>query len=156
MIIIPYSIPIRPCATGKPVPVQYRSQHPTNVPQKVSFFGYYRVRIMGNATSTSDRSISVQAFFRNKRNNDETVIRLMFPVYYVSSKPSANELNLAQASWEMIKKSTSPIYMQKKAENCLNSFPFNNCKEWFSDLFYKRLFDVHPVRQIFCIQILHI
>ena len=71
---------------------------------------------------------------------------------------TADENELAKASWDAILKDNTPAYLarkaimansQKEAEEsssvgALSSEPLQSCKEWFTALFYERLFDVHP------------
>ena len=69
---------------------------------------------------------------------------------------TAEENDLAKASWEAILKDDTPAYLARKAaladsqkeerekSGALTSEPLQSCKEWFTALFYERLFDVHP------------
>lgn len=77
---------------------------------------------------------------------DEKVVRIMLPVYYHSAPLTAGEFALARNSWSMIITSSSPIFVKNILKG-LDQFPFFSCEEWFQELFYGRLFDVHPVRR---------
>ena len=69
---------------------------------------------------------------------------------------TADENDLAKASWEAILKDNTPAYLARRAaladsqkeeqekSGKLTSEPLQSCKEWFTALFYERLFDVHP------------
>jgi hypothetical protein len=72
----------------------------------------------------------------------------MLPVYYNPSSMTAAEVALAKESWQRVENDTSPIYLEKiKSTTFMKAF--TTCKDWFCDVFYERLFDVHPVSKIF-------
>jgi hypothetical protein len=70
------------------------------------------------------------------------VVKLMFPVYYVEERQSADELALAKLKWNMILNNTSEFFDQNKGKS---GFEQPNCMSMFYDTFYGRFFDVHPV-----------
>ena len=68
----------------------------------------------------------------------------MLPVYYNNTKLTPNEVELAKKSWEYISSDKAPVYLQKLENNSFTK-NYSTCVDWFIDIFYERLFDIHPV-----------
>jgi hemoglobin-like flavoprotein len=74
------------------------------------------------------------------------VVILLMPTYYTPSQVTHRDITLAQASWNLIlsnksiefvsQNSSSPQFQELYQGKCLN---------WFTDLFYQRFFDIHPI-----------
>jgi len=54
---------------------------------------------------------------------------------------TVHECSLARSSWDMILNHTAPVFVQLRDQP---DFPFGNCMIYFTHIFYKRLFDIHP------------
>lgn len=92
--------------------------------------------VMGSKYS-SDESIRV---FTNK---NESLVKLMLPIWHTNIPLSKEEMNSAKMLWNLIQLNASPEYVTLKVED--PNFPHKTCAEWFHTSFYKRLFDVHPI-----------
>lgn len=68
----------------------------------------------------------------------------MLPVYYTSVELTKLEVNLAKQSWDYMTEDIFPVYISNLSTMTF-AHAFPSCKDWFSELFYERLFDVHPV-----------
>jgi hypothetical protein len=68
----------------------------------------------------------------------------MLPVYYSSDGMTAAEVAMAKVSWDNIANDTSPVYLEKLTSTSFaRAYP--TCTDWFLEVFYERLFDIHPV-----------
>jgi hypothetical protein len=68
----------------------------------------------------------------------------MLPVYYTAEAISKDEVLLAKESWDNIANDTSPAYLEKLTSTSFaRAYP--TCTDWFLDVFYDRVFDIHPV-----------
>ena len=68
----------------------------------------------------------------------------MLPVYYDLGNLSTADVELAKISWQYIANDTAPVYIEKiENSDFLKKYP--TCIDWFTDIFYERLFDIHPV-----------
>lgn len=81
----------------------------------------------------------------SRYQNDEAIIRIMMPVYYIKDTLTLDEILMAKSSWENILNGVSKDFYNYKAKCRFEDFSYISPLEWFQDLFYKRLFDVHPV-----------
>ena len=68
----------------------------------------------------------------------------MFPVYYNPAALTAAEIATAKKAWDIIELDRSVVYLEKLHSTTFQK-AFPNSKDWFCDIFYERLFDVHPV-----------
>ena len=68
----------------------------------------------------------------------------MLPVYYRSEKLTPSEISLAKNTWDNISNDKSPAYVVNIADPDFHK-KYPTCIDWFTDLFYGRLFDIHPV-----------
>ena len=72
----------------------------------------------------------------------------MLPVYYTAEALTKDEVKLAKTSWEHIANDTSHVYLDKiTSSTFVKTYP--TCQDWFLDVFYERVFDVHPVNPIY-------
>lgn len=63
------------------------------------------------------------------------------PDWFKSEELRDIDIQEAQASWLMIVSSSGEEFLFRKRDP---SFTFSSCLVWFFDVFYNRLFDVHP------------
>ena len=74
----------------------------------------------------------------------------MLPVYYTAEDLRKEEVKMAKSSWEHIANDTSPVYLDKLTSSTFaKTYP--TCQDWFLDVFYERVFDIHPVRNNYII-----
>lgn len=78
------------------------------------------------------------------RSENKDIVRILMPVYYVADPITPEELDLVKLSWRLILEQTAPNYVENVYSG--KPFPYESCAHWFHTLFYKRLFDTHPVR----------
>lgn len=71
------------------------------------------------------------------------VVRLMMPVYFTEDAVTAEDLNVAKMTWDMVLNDTATNFIKRKRDD--PEFPYGSCMIMFYDSFYQRLFDVHPV-----------
>jgi hypothetical protein len=69
----------------------------------------------------------------------------MLPVYYTSVSLTAADVAIAKRTWEYVTQDTAPVYVSKLVEVVGFGKMYPTCLDWFTDLFYSRLFDIHPV-----------
>lgn len=69
----------------------------------------------------------------------------MMPVYYSPESLSDADFTLAQKCWEMILNNTAPRFVEKRKTDTEFRTKFTTCIMYFSECFYQRLFDVHPM-----------
>lgn len=79
----------------------------------------------------------------NLRPNEKEIIKLMLPVYFVATDPTAAEIQQASHAWELILNDKSPEFLRRKETD--PTFPHSSCMIFFYDTFYTRLFDMHPM-----------
>jgi hypothetical protein len=70
----------------------------------------------------------------------------MLPVYYTTETLNKDDIKLAENSWNYVANDTSPIYIEKLTSTTF-AHAYPTCKDWFLEVFYDRLFDIHPVMQ---------
>jgi len=100
---------------------------------------------MGGGASTSKSAYEVARKFKR---SDMDIVKLMMPVYFVEDRVDVRDIDLAKGVWTMIIDEKNPNFERQKlagleagAEG--EDLP-TSCMMWFYDIFYKRLFDVHP------------
>ena len=72
----------------------------------------------------------------------------MLPVYYDIGNLSTADVELAKITWDHIAYDTAPFYVEKiENKDFLKKYP--TCIDWFTDIFYERLFDIHPVSVLY-------
>lgn len=78
--------------------------------------------------------------------NIDFMVSLVMPLYYTKADLSAEEKEAAMNVWKLIINNRSDHFfamkekMQREGETC----PYNLCSDYFSEMFYVRLFDTHP------------
>eukprot|EP01040_Poterioochromonas_malhamensis_P011114 gene11114-12112_t len=84
---------------------------------------------------------SSKASVARLQKDEEEIVKLMFPIYY-DDKPLAKDVEaLVERTWGLILTDTAPGYLLKKEKP---GFCHSSSITYFSQLFYSRLFDVHP------------
>ncbi len=86
---------------------------------------------MGGFSSKSSNAL-------NLKKSEEEVIKLMFPVYYCDDMLTTEEDILVERAWNLVL-TDSALGFRLKAQRSHSS-----CIAYFYELFYNRLFDVHP------------
>jgi hypothetical protein len=75
--------------------------------------------------------------------NEQQIVNLMMPVYFNMEELTDEELALAASCWNLILNDKSEYFtnvLRKKKD-----FKHTSCIAYFYDIFYLRLFDVHPM-----------
>lgn len=72
----------------------------------------------------------------------EEIIAFVRPIFYTDDAITKEELDAATLVWKMILNNKSQHFLSLRAADP-NFVPLN-CMEYFYDIFYNRLFDVHP------------
>ena len=74
---------------------------------------------------------------------EKELVNVMMPVYYLHNEPvTAYDLNIAKENWNMILNNTAPGFHALKGTE---GFHHASSIMMFYDVFYSRLFDVHPL-----------
>lgn len=73
------------------------------------------------------------------------IIRLMMPVYYTEEPITPDEHYIAEQSWQKIVNNSAPEYVSHCQESQQFREKYATSIRFFSDCFYGRLFDVHPL-----------
>lgn len=83
------------------------------------------------------------SFFRSKKVavNDDPFERVL-PIYYTKQELTEAEFNAAHKAWSLVTSSRASTYVHLKKMNPL--FEFSNCSEYFYEIFYERLLEIHP------------
>jgi hypothetical protein len=114
---------------------------------------------MGGSISTSSISerISMSYTERGKDNmgrSEKEIVALMMPIYYVDIEVTNADIDLARNNWQMIIENTATPFLDgKKLARNSNEGLGTSAKEYpsslsmFFDVFYLRLFDIHPMCQ---------
>ncbi len=101
---------------------------------------------MGGTASAPEGSVHKSKRTANSlQKNLQDVVRLMMPVFYSSDNITDEELTAAQRSWEMILNNTAPAFVEKRKSDSEFRMKFTTCIMYFAEVFYARLFDVHPM-----------
>ena len=72
----------------------------------------------------------------------DPIVSLIMPVFYTKEVLTTEELSAATQCWKMIADNSSAHFDAMKASG---EVKFDTCLELYSDIFYHRLWDVHPV-----------
>jgi hypothetical protein len=70
------------------------------------------------------------------------ILPFVKPLYHTAQPFGPNERETAERTWKMILNNQCDNFSHVKASTL--NFPHANAIEWFYDIFYNRLFDVHP------------
>lgn len=90
---------------------------------------------MGSGSSTNGP-------VKNLHKSEHEIVKLMFPLYYSSQNITKDEHQMALASWEAILNDKSEEFLANKGTP---GFEYSSCVIFFYDMFYTRLFNVHPM-----------
>ncbi len=72
----------------------------------------------------------------------EEIEAFVRPIFYSAEDLTKDELDAAVAAWKMILNNRSQHFLNLRAAD--PNFGPLTCMEYFYDIFYNRLFDVHP------------
>lgn len=98
---------------------------------------------MGGILSSTNKPIQIP--IQQMGLSPDAAKFLVMPIYYTSEALSVDERESALVAWKMISSNKAPNYLaQKQADP---SFPYTLCSEFFYDIFFGRLNDVHPGAQ---------
>lgn len=103
---------------------------------------------MGATASTnsskepSSRSTSAHASLR-KAADEDTVVRLLLPVYFTNDTLTPEDIELVAKSWKLIAGNQVPLFSQMKKLD--PSVTAQSCIEYFGDEFSRRFLEVHPL-----------
>eukprot|EP01040_Poterioochromonas_malhamensis_P008009 gene8009-8657_t len=86
---------------------------------------------MGGFSSKSSNAL-------NLKKSEEEVVKLMFPVYYCDDMLTTEEDILVERAWNLVLTDGAFSYRLKAQRS------HSSCIAYFYELFYNRLFDVHP------------
>lgn len=104
---------------------------------------------MGGASSSAKASIREKTMTSRHDplagRDGREIIRLMMPVYYTEEPITADEHFFAEQAWQKIISNDAPAYAAYCAESPQFAEKYPSCIRFFSDCFYGRLFDVHPL-----------
>lgn len=75
--------------------------------------------------------------------SEAEIVNLMMPIYYVDLDVTQCDIDRAKVVWQMIINDTAPMFTALKGTD---GFEYQSSTMMFFDLFYNRLFDIHPVR----------
>lgn len=76
---------------------------------------------------------------------DHAAVKLMLPVYYSSAALTREDILMASNSWDLIESGAVPEYIRLQQCTPREEFPFTTAAAWFSNVYFSRLFDVHPL-----------
>lgn len=90
--------------------------------------------------SEDEGTVSMQS------SNIDVMISLVMPLYYSKASLTRDEKEAASYAWKLIIGNRSPHFLEMKEEMEREGkpFPYTLCADYFSDIFYARLFDTHP------------
>jgi hemoglobin-like flavoprotein len=87
----------------------------------------------------------------NSQNPEETkkrydeLLQMMMPVYYIDKPMDSEMLSMAKKTWESVAKDTGRHFKQLKKDP---AFKYEKCLDYFNEIFFVRLFDVHPMAKV--------
>ncbi len=73
---------------------------------------------------------------------------MMMPVFYIDKEMSAEQLTLARKSWNSISTDTSRHFNALRKKPDFDSKAYPTCISYFNEMFFQRLFDVHPMARV--------
>ena len=92
-----------------------------------------------STTATTYKSKLSSAWSGRSVSDDTLIVSIMLPLYYTKDKMNTKDLKLLVKSWDSILMDSSPVW-----QNVRGQVEFKTCREWFENVFYDRLFDIHP------------
>ena len=75
--------------------------------------------------------------------SEAEIVNLMMPIYYVDLEVTVEDISRAQVGWQMIIDDSAPMFVTLRGTE---GFSYQSSTMMFFDIFYNRLFDIHPVR----------
>ncbi len=102
---------------------------------------------MGGSASSSAAiaRAAEQARHDQMQKTEEEIIAFVMPVFYTKSELAAEEREAASSAWKLIVNNKSQHFLDIRTQRQNDpNFPHVTCLEYFYDIFYNRLFDVHP------------
>lgn len=103
---------------------------------------------MGGVVSNSSFNLIENSNQNNNKNLNEIVILLM-PTYYISKIVTKRDTKICQSCWNLILSNKTKEFLLKQQNNESNLIfqkKYNGkCLNWFTDIFFERFFDVHPI-----------
>lgn len=87
----------------------------------------------------------LQSTFRSSKvavKANKSPVESVLPIYYTKDELTDTELEAVLKVWGLITSSRAETYVHLRRFN--PSFGFSNCSEYFYQLFYDKLLDVHP------------
>ena len=120
-----------------------RSNHEPNL--EVSNTGLKVV--MPGLSREPSTSISTPKSTSSLPMTTEAAMALVMPIYYTKTELSADEKEAAVTVWKMIINNRCAHFslLKEQARVTGEDFPHVICSDYFSTLFYDRLFQVHPL-----------
>ena len=99
----------------------------------------------GNLSGTNKRmEVPLKASASSAKFSAETAKFLVMPIYYTKDALSAIELDAALSVWKDISSNKAQNFvLQKQTDSAFRS-KYALCSEYFYDIFFDRLSDVHP------------
>ena len=91
---------------------------------------------MGGGASQHDGARSIG-------RSEAEIVNLMMPIYYIDLEVTVEDIERASLVWQMIINDTAPMFVALKGTA---DFEYQSSTMMFFDLFYNRLFDIHPVK----------
>jgi len=96
---------------------------------------------MGSSISTTNKIMEISTL-KKEGINQEGAKFLVLPIYYTKVPITKKEFDAAVTVWKMISSNKAPNYLAQKLQN--PNFNYILCSEFFYDIFFERLQDVHP------------
>lgn len=100
---------------------------------------------MGGGQSIDNTSTKKGSTTSPLRKNLQSIVRLMMPVYYSVDPISPEEYEAAHKCWSMIMANTAPGFLLLRKGSVEFGRKYTTSIMYFSECFYARLFDVHPM-----------
>jgi hemoglobin-like flavoprotein len=100
---------------------------------------------MGSSPSTTAAIARAAEQLQNEqaKKTEEEIAQFVMPIFYTKDQITTEELAAATAAWKLIVNNKAKYFLAKKAADP-DRYPMMTCMEYFYDVFYNRLFDVHP------------
>lgn len=95
---------------------------------------------MGGILSSTNKPIQIP--IKQMGLSNDAAKFLVMPIYYTTDALTADERESAMTVWKMISNNKAPNFVAQKRSD--PSFTYILCSEYFYDIFFDRLNDVHP------------
>lgn len=99
---------------------------------------------MGGSVSTNNKTLQVpiQKSGLNGAISPDVCKSMIMPIYYTKEDLTEEETEAATSAWKLISNNKAPNYLLYKRTN--PQFQYALCADFFYDIFFDRLNDVHP------------